>query len=396
MKKRVIILGASGSIGQTAISLMRDNPLFEVVGLSVRSNTDLLLRDATALGVKHIAVSDIAAAEKIAFDLPQGMTLYKGDDGLVELASIDADVLLCAVVGMAGLRPVLAAIESGKDIALATKEVMVSAGEAVMKRRREKGVSILPVDSEHSAIFQSLQSKCYSAASTYLGEGIPAEDVIRRLILTASGGPFMFRPEVDFDKVTVEEALNHPKWSMGRKITIDSATMMNKGLEIIEARWLFNVAPSAIDVLVHPESIVHSIVEYNDLTQIAELSIPDMTFAINYALTWPKRAPHNLHKPLDLATLGTLHFSSPDEKRFPCLALAKESLVRGGTAPAILNAANEIAVEAFLQKRIRFSDIWCIVEKTLDTIKPTSATDLDSIFDADLQARKLSAEICSR
>jgi 1-deoxy-D-xylulose-5-phosphate reductoisomerase len=172
--------------------------------------------------------------------------------------------------------------------------------------------------------------------------------------------------------------------------------MMNKGLEIIEARWLFNVAPSAIDVLVHPESIVHSIVEYNDLTQIAELSIPDMTFAINYALTWPKRAPHNLHKPLDLATLGTLHFSSPDEKRFPCLALAKESLVRGGTAPAILNAANEIAVEAFLQKRIRFSDIWCIVEKTLDTIKPTSATDLDSIFDADLQARKLSAEICSR
>lgn len=393
MKKRVIILGASGSIGQTAIALIRDNPSFEVIGLSVRSNTELLLRDAIALGVSHIAVSDIAAADRIASDLPKGMTLYKGDDGLVELASVDADILLCAVVGMAGLRPVLAAIDSGKDIALATKEVMVSAGEAVMARRREKGVRILPVDSEHSAIFQSLQSSCYNAASTYLGEGVPAEDVIRRLILTASGGPFAFRPEVDFDKVTVEEALNHPKWSMGRKITIDSATMMNKGLEIIEARWLFNVEPAAIDVLIHPESIVHSIVEYNDLTQIAELSLPDMTFAINYALTWPNRISHNLNKPLDLATAGTLHFSTPDEGRFPCLALAKESLVRGGTSPAILNGANEVAVEAFLQKHIRFSDIWHIVERTLDTVKPTSATDLDSIFAADYESRRIASEM---
>ncbi len=395
MKRRIVILGSSGSIGQTAIRLVRDNPGFEVVGLSVRTAVESLVRDAQALGVRHVAVADPAAAEALARDLPAGLVLHKGVAGLCELAAMEADVLLCAVVGMAGLRPVLAAIDSGKDIALATKEVLVSAGEAVMRRRAEKGVRIMPVDSEHSAIFQALQSKAYAPACVRLPADaeVPAEDAIGRLIVTASGGPFMFRPEVDFDEVTVAQALNHPKWSMGRKITIDSATMMNKGLEVMEARWLFNVPQEKIDVLVHPESIVHSIVEFNDLTQIAELSEPDMTFAINYALTWPRRVPHNLDKPLDLAKAGALHFAAPDEKRFPCLALAREALSRGGTAPAVLNGANEVAVGAFLDGRIRFSDIWRTIRRVLDTTEISPAEDLDSVFAADAAARAAAARL---
>lgn len=395
MKRRIVILGSSGSIGQTAIRLVRDNPGFEVVGLSVRTAVESLVRDAQALGVRHVAVADPAAAEALARDLPAGLVLHKGVAGLCELAAMEADVLLCAVVGMAGLRPVLAAIDSGKDIALATKEVLVSAGEAVMRRRAEKGVRIMPVDSEHSAIFQALQSKAYAPACVRLPADaeVPAEDAIGRLIVTASGGPFMFRTEVDFDEVTVAQALNHPKWSMGRKITIDSATMMNKGLEVMEARWLFNVPQEKIDVLVHPESIVHSIVEFNDLTQIAELSEPDMTFAINYALTWPRRVPHNLDKPLDLAKAGALHFAAPDENRFPCLALAREALSRGGTAPAVLNGANEVAVGAFLDGRIRFSDIWRTIRRVLDTTEISPAEDLDSVFAADAAARAAAARL---
>lgn len=395
MKKRLVILGATGSIGQTAIALLRGNPRFEVVGLSARSQGAALVRDALDLGVRHICVTDQAEAERLAADLPKGLVLHRGEDGLCELAALDADVLLCAIVGMAGLRPVLAAIESGKDIALATKEVLVAAGEAVMRRRREKGVRITPIDSEHSAIFQSLQSSRYAAECVALpGDGMaPARDVVRRLILTASGGPFFFRPEVDFDSVTVADALNHPKWTMGRKITIDSATMMNKGLEIIEARWLFDIPADRIGVLVHPESIVHSIVEYTDLTQVAELSVPDMTFAINYALTWPERAPHHLDKPLDLAAAGALHFHSPDEGRFPCLALARGALARGGTAPAIMNGANEVAVQAFLDGRIRFSDIWRIVGETLEATPAIGAASLDAVFESDGAARACAARL---
>lgn len=394
MRKRIVILGSSGSIGQTAIRLLKDNPAFEVVGLSVRSATESLVRDAMALGVRHVAVADATAAEALSRDLPAGLVLHKGEQGLCELASMEADVLLCAVVGMAGLRPVLSAIDSGKDIALATKEVLVSAGEAVMRRRAEKGVRITPVDSEHSAIFQSLQSKTYAAACVRLPGDCetPAEDVISRLILTASGGPFMFRPEMDFDKVTVEQALNHPKWSMGRKITIDCATMMNKGLEIMEARWLFDIPQERIDVVVHPESVVHSLVEFNDLTQIAELSVPDMTFAINYALTWPHRRPHNLSRPLDLASAGTLRFYKPDEVRFPCLALAREALTAGGTLPAVLNGANEEAVAAFLSGAIKFSDIWRIARKTMETVKVSPAEDLESVFAADEEARAVAKD----
>ena len=420
--RKIIILGSSGSIGQTALKLLSSGRTgLEVVGLAVRRDTESLLRDAERFNVRHIAVADREAARALRARLPDGLVLHEGDEGVEELAGMEADVLLCALVGMAGLRPVLRAIETGKDIALATKEVLVAAGEIVMRERERRGVRITPVDSEHSAIFQCLQSAAYapacvrvpppggprfvaaaapggpqSPAAADARERVPpaafSEDSIRRLILTASGGPFAFRPELDFDTVTVADALNHPRWKMGRKITVDSASMMNKGLEIIEARWLFNIPVDRIDVLVHPESIVHSLVEFIDGTQLAELSVPDMTFAINYALTWPFRTSREDFgfKPglLDLAEAGALHFSTPDPKRFPALRLAREAVAAGGTYTAALNGANEVAVQAFLDGRIKFSAIWRIVEEALAAHKSApSASNLDEVFEADRFAR---------
>ena len=395
-KRKIVILGSSGSIGQTALRLLSSGRSgLEVVGLAVRRDTESLLRDAERFNVRHIAVADREAARALRARLPDGLVLHEGDEGVEELAGMEADVLLCALVGMAGLRPVLRAIETGKDIALATKEVLVAAGEIVMRERERRGVRITPVDSEHSAIFQCLQSAAYAPACVRTTDDAgrrAAEESIRRLILTASGGPFAFRPELDFDKVTVADALNHPRWKMGRKITVDSASMMNKGLEIIEARWLFNIPVDRIDVLVHPESIVHSLVEFIDGTQLAELSVPDMTFAINYALTWPFRTSREDFgfKPglLDLAEAGALHFSTPDPKRFPALRLAREAVAAGGTYTAALNGANEVAVQAFLDGRIKFSAIWRIVEKALAAHKSVpSASNLDEVFEADRSAR---------
>ena len=418
-KRKIVILGSSGSIGQTALRLLSSGRSgLEVVGLAVRRDTESLLRDAARFNVRHVAVADREAARALRARLPDGIVLHEGDEGIEELAGIEADVLLCALVGMAGLRPVLRAIETGKDIALATKEVLVAAGEIVMREQERRGVRITPVDSEHSAIFQCLQSAAYtpacvrkatlggpqSSAAADARERVPphaaapSENSIRRLILTASGGPFAFRPELDFDKVTVADALNHPRWKMGRKITVDSASMMNKGLEIIEARWLFNIPVDRIDVLVHPESIVHSLVEFIDGTQLAELSVPDMTFAINYALTWPFRTSREDFgfKPglLDLAEAGTLHFSRPDPARFPALRLAREAVAAGGTYTAALNGANEVAVQAFLDGRIKFSAIWRIVEEALAAHKSApSASNLDEVFEADRSARAF-AELC--
>ncbi len=407
--RKIIILGSSGSIGQTALRLLSSGRTkFEVVGLAVRRDTESLLRDAERFNVRHIAVADHEAARALRARLPDGLILHEGDEGVEELAGMEADVLLCALVGMAGLRPVLRAIETGKDIALATKEVLVAAGEIVMRERERRGVRITPVDSEHSAIFQCLQSAAYTPACVRTATpggpravaAAPSEDSIRRLILTASGGPFAFRPELDFDKVTVADALNHPRWKMGRKITVDSASMMNKGLEIIEARWLFNIPVDRIDVLVHPESIVHSLVEFIDGTQLAELSVPDMTFAINYALTWPFRTAREDFgfKPglLDLAEAGALHFSTPDPKRFPALRLAREAVAAGGTYTAALNGANEVAVQAFLDGRIKFSAIWKIVEEALAAHKSApSASNLDEVFEADRSARAFAAsKVC--
>lgn len=398
MRRRVVILGATGSIGRTAVRLLRGDPRFEVVGLSAHASAEALVREAIALGARHVALSDESAADRLAGDMPRGLTLHAGPEGLCELASLGADVVLSSIVGMAALRPVLAAIDAGSDIALASKEVLVAAGEAVMRRRIERGVRILPVDSEHSAIFQALQSPVASPACVRLpGDGMaPAEERVRRLVLTASGGPFFFRPDIDFDSVTAEDALRHPKWSMGPKITIDSATMMNKGLEIIEARWLFDVPQERIGVLVHPESVVHSLVEFDDGAQMAELSVPDMAVPISYALSWPGRAPRMAAGALDLAAAGTLHFHAPDEARFPCLSLAREALRRGGTAPAILNAANEVAVGAFLAGRIRFSDIWRIAEGALDGVAASPATSLDSVVAADAEARAIAGRLSRR
>ena len=404
--RKIVILGSSGSIGQTALKLLSSGRTgLEVVGLAVRHDTESLLRDAARFNVRHIAVADREAARALRARLPDGLVLHEGDEGVEELAGMEADVLLCALVGMAGLRPVLRAIETGKDIALATKEVLVAAGEIVMRERERRGVRITPVDSEHSAIFQCLQSAAYTPACVRtatpggpcaVAAAAPSENSIRRLILTASGGPFAFRPELDFDKVTVADALNHPRWKMGRKITVDSASMMNKGLEIIEARWLFNIPVDRIDVLVHPESIVHSLVEFIDGTQLAELSVPDMTFAINYALTWPLRTSRENFgfKPnlLDLAEAGALHFSTPDPKRFPALRLAREAVAAGGTYTAALNGANEVAVQAFLDGRIKFSAIWRIVEEALAAHKSApSASNLDEVFEADRSARAFAA-----
>ncbi len=399
-KRKIVILGSSGSIGQTALRLLSSGRSgLEVAGLAVRRDTESLLRDAARFNVRHVAVADREAARALRVRLPEGLVLHEGDEGVEELAGMEADVLLCALVGMAGLRPVLRAIETGKDIALATKEVLVAAGEIVMRERERRGVRITPVDSEHSAIFQCLQSAAYAPACVRMADDAgrrAAEESIRRLILTASGGPFAFRPELDFDKVTVANALNHPRWKMGRKITVDSASMMNKGLEIIEARWLFNIPVDRIDVLVHPESIVHSLVEFIDGTQLAELSVPDMTFAINYALTWPFRTSREDFgfKPglLDLAEAGALHFSTPDPKRFPALRLAREAVAAGGTYTAALNGANEVAVQAFLDGRIKFSAIWRIVEEALAAHKSApSASNLDEVFEADRSARAFAA-----
>jgi 1-deoxy-D-xylulose-5-phosphate reductoisomerase len=305
------------------------------------------------------------------------VTVHAGEDGLAEISALDtADVVLCAVVGIAGLRPVMAAIRRGADVALATKEVLVAAGGMVTRACRRRGVRLLPVDSEHSAIFQCLQ-------------GEPPEHV-RRIVLTASGGPFAFRTDVDFDRVGIEEVLNHPSWRMGRKVTVDSATMMNKGLEIAEAHWFFGTPVRDIDVVVHPESVVHSMVEFVDGGVRAQLSVPDMRFAIQYALTYPERSAGGLPR-LDLAELGALHFHRPDTGRFPALSLARTAAERGGTMPAVLNAANEVAVGRFLDQEIAFSGIWRVVERVMAKHDVIDDPGLDDILEADAWARQAAA-----
>jgi len=393
MKRKIVILGSTGSIGENALRVVRALPdELSVVGLAACSNVERLVEQAAAFGVKTIAVTDetrVAEAEALA--RPQGITVLSGPRALEEISVLpEADTVLCSVVGLAGLPPVLAAIDAGKDIALATKEVLVSAGSLVMARRAEKGVRILPVDSEHSAIFQALQSGEWQAACVRSPDAAPsafAERRIDRLILTASGGPFAARPEVDFETVTPETALRHPNWRMGPKVTIDSATMMNKGLEIMEASALFGIPDSRIEVLVHPQSVVHTLVRYVDGNQIAQLSGADMRFPIQYALTWPERRDVAMPQ-LDLAEIGALTFARPDESRFRCLALAHAAMRTGGTAPAALNAADEVAVAAFLQERIRFSDIPRIIEEVLACQDVKPCTTFERVYESDAWARR--------
>lgn len=377
--RRVVILGSTGSIGTSALKVARDLPAWmQVVGLAASRNGDALAAQAAEFSVDHVALSDESAATAAADHLPAHTTLHRGPQGLVDLVEATRpDLVLVAIVGTAGLRPALAAIEAGADLAVASKEILVMAGEPVMAAARQKGVRILPVDSEHNAIFQCLEGRD------------PAS--VARLLLTASGGPFRTLPASDLPNVTVEQALKHPTWSMGRKITIDSATLFNKGLEMIEARWLFDVEMDRIGVVVHPQSIIHSMVEFVDGSVLAQLSHSDMCFPIQYAVTWPARTRGSL-RPVDFAALGQLTFEEPRTEDFPALTLAREAGVAGGTLPAVLNAANEVAVAAFLDARLPFPGIWSVVEHTMARHHVLPHPNLEDILAADAWARITAAE----
>jgi 1-deoxy-D-xylulose-5-phosphate reductoisomerase len=381
--RNVVLLGATGSIGQSACRVARDLPdRVRIVGMSGFRNMPRLAEEANRLRPEVLAVADAEAEAELRTKLDYAPArIFIGAEGLVSLAAWPgADMVLVAIVGTGGLRPTLAALEAGKDIALASKEVLVMAGEMVMATARRHGRRILPVDSEHNAIFQCL-------------EGRDTRHV-RRLILTASGGPFRAWPAEQLRAVTRQEALRHPTWRMGEKITIDSATLFNKGLEMIEARWLFDVDITRIDVVIHPQSIVHSMVEFVDGSVLAQMSHSDMRFPIQYALTWPDRIAGTL-PPLEWAKLGKLDFEEPRYDVFPALDLARQAAERGGAAPAVLNAANEVAVAEFLAGRIAFPRIWEIVAAVLDGTEG-AADDLDALLEADRRARgRASALACS-
>jgi 1-deoxy-D-xylulose-5-phosphate reductoisomerase len=317
--------------------------------------------------------------------------IFSGDAGLREIACLtDADMVLVAIVGTGGLRPALTAIEAGKDLAVASKEILVMAGEIVMREARENGVHVLPVDSEHNAIFQCLEGKrstLNAQRSTLNAESFTLDvSDVRRIILTASGGPFRETPRQDFDSITPEQALKHPTWNMGPKITIDSATLFNKGLEMIEAHWLFDVEMQRVEVVIHPQSIVHSMVEFTDGSTLAQLSYSDMCFPIQYAVTWPDRVPNTLPS-LDFSKLSKLEFFNPRYEDFPALNLARRAGETGGTLPAVMNAANEIAVAAFLDRKVRFQQIWHVVEEVMNRHKAIAHPNLDAILEADQWAR---------
>ncbi len=373
---RLVILGSTGSIGRAALEVAESLGDVRVVGLAVRASADALLAQVKRWRPRAVAIEDAAGAGRLEAALPAGTTLFGGPDAATELAAMpEADIVLVAVVGAAGLRPTLAALDAGHDVALANKETLVAGGHLVAAARDRSGARLLPVDSEHSAIFQCLN-----------GED---RRTIRRLILTASGGPFLRRPLTDLNTVTVEEALAHPTWNMGRKVTIDSATLMNKGLEIIEAHWLFGVAPEQIEVVIHPQSLVHSMVEFTDGSTIAQMARPDMRGPIQHALTALHRRA-GLVRPLEWDRVS-LTFEQPDPARFPALALAREALRRAGTAPAVLNAANEVAVERFLAGALRFSEITDTVAAVLAQHQPRPAPSLDAVLEADAWARERAA-----
>lgn len=362
--RNVVILGATGSIGQSALKVAREIPdRMRVVGLSAHQNAEILSQ----------AAKEFPEAKTILSSGEQGV------ERLVELATLpEADLVLIAIVGTAGLRPALAAIEAGKDLAVASKEILVMAGGIVMEAARRRGVKILPVDSEHNAIFQCLDGRDPSS--------------VRRLILTCSGGPFRKTPTDELKNVTPEMALRHPTWNMGRKITVDSATLFNKALEMIEARWLFDIGMDRVDVIIHPQSIVHSMVEFVDRSVLAQLSHSDMCLPIQFAVTWPDRVANSM-RPLDFAELGRLDFEAPRRSDFPALDLAQEAGTLGGTRPAVLNAANEVAVDAFLAGKIPFPGIWKTVAEVLKTCPHAEDPDLETIIETDGIARHLALSL---
>jgi 1-deoxy-D-xylulose-5-phosphate reductoisomerase len=378
--KNVVLLGSTGSIGTSTVKVAEDMPdRIRLVGLAAGNNAALLLEQTRKHGPEAISISDPAKAGELGRASGVSARVYSGTDGLLKLATLPgADIVLIAIVGTAGLQPALAAIRAGKDIAIASKEILVMAGEIVMAEARKHGVRVLAVDSEHSAIFQCLDGKP------------PAS--VRKLWLTASGGPFRNTPKQEFPNITVERALKHPSWVMGRKITIDSATLFNKGLEMIEARWLFNVEMARVGVMVHPQSVVHSLVEFVDGSLLAQLSTPDMCLPIQYALTYPDRVSSGRVQ-TRLAQLGNLTFEEPDAEKFPALNLARRAGETGGTLPAVLNAANEIAVEAFVNHKINFLQITETVQRTMDAHKVVPHPTLEQILEADAWARQEAAVI---
>jgi len=372
--KKIAVLGSTGSIGTQTLDVVSRRPdEYEVVGLAAGQNIDLLLEQVRRFKPRWVSAANETLARRLRAEAPASVRVVHGEEGLKQVAGESgADYVACALVGSLGLTSTLAAIEAGADIGLANKETLVTAGHLVMKRAREKGVSILPVDSEHSAIFQCLN-----------GENPKA---VKRLILTASGGSFRDLSRDRLAGVTVEDALKHPNWSMGAKVTIDSATMANKGLEVIEAHWLFGLPYDRIDVVLHPESIVHSMVEFVDTSVMAQLGNPDMRVPIQYALTYPDRVSSPA-SPLDLIKHGTLHFREMSFERYPCLRLAYEAGRAGGTATAVFNAANEIAVSRFLQGEISFLAIEETIEKVLSKHEPIPSPGLETILEADAWAR---------
>lgn len=376
--KNVVLLGSTGSIGTSTIKVAQDLPgHIRLIGLAAGGNAELLIEQAQKHRPSVVSIADAAKVSSVQSALGSGVQVCSGSEGLLRLATMpEADIVLIAIVGTAGLQPALAAIRAGKDIAVASKEILVMAGEIVMTEARRHGVKVLAVDSEHSAIFQCLDGK-------------PASSV-RQLLLTASGGPFRDRaawPKEKFPEITVERALKHPSWVMGRKITIDSATLFNKGLEMIEARWLFDIEMARVGVVVHPQSIVHSMVEFVDGSILAQLSTPDMCLPIQYALTYPARVDSQRVQ-TNFAKIASLTFEEPDQDRFPALALAREAGEKGGTLPAVFNAANEVAVDAFCNRRITFDQIPAHVARVMHGHTLVERPTLEQILAADSWARQ--------
>ena len=379
--KSISILGSTGSIGTQTLKIIRENPQkYRVCAVSCRSNTELLKAQIAEFRPEYAAVSDRRTAEKLQAEMSgTGTQFVYGREGLIKIASeIECDIVLNALVGMSGLEPTYNALLQKKTVALANKETLVAGGQLIMDTASRTGAAILPVDSEHSAIFQCLEG--YERSQ------------MEKIILTASGGPFRGKKPEELKSVTLSQALNHPRWKMGNKITIDSATLMNKGFEVIEAKWLFGAEAESIDVVIHPDRIVHSLVEYCDGAVMAQLGIPDMAIPISLALEYPKRLPNRLPR-LDLKTAGTLTFEAPDMETFPCLKFAYEALKAGKTYCAALNAANEVAVEAFLEEKIAFCDIPDCLDEVLQRHEPSSGGDLETILRADEEARRAARRI---
>jgi 1-deoxy-D-xylulose-5-phosphate reductoisomerase len=379
-KKNIVILGSTGSIGTNAVKVaLEHNDLFNVVGLVARNSVESLANQARQLNCKTIITTDKDKHTELSALAPDDCEVLSGTEAVRELVlRKDVDLILCAIIGTGGLLPVIDALRAGKTVALASKEVMVMAGELVSAAAREGGGRLIPVDSEHSAVFQCLEGNKNSE--------------LNKIILTSSGGAFRDSTQAEIDTATYEDALAHPTWDMGAKVTIDSASMMNKALEVVEAGYLFDLPPGKIDVLIHREAIIHSMIEFVDGCVLAQMSEPDMCFPIQYAMLYPKRIANSM-KPLNLAECGTLSFSEPDRKKFPALDFAYEALRQGGTMPAVMNAANEVAVERFSKGEIAFPQIWVIIDRVMKLHKTEKQSNIETVLRADAWARKAAEEI---